>query len=120
MPLLPPVIIACAGFSCIGQLRYQFQERGGGSSHFIITVFRGVGASVAHTWRGIRAVPSRACGALLDLAGKREHRNSDQVISATKPILLRRDAQDVGKTTGPSSGCHASAWEPELAGGARE
>jgi hypothetical protein len=43
---------------------------------FIITLFRGVGASVAHTWRGIRAVPLRACGALLDLARKREHDNS--------------------------------------------
>jgi hypothetical protein len=42
-------------------------------------------------------VPLRACAVLLDLAGKHEHRNSDQVISAAKPILLRRDAQHVGQ-----------------------
>ena len=63
-------------------------------------------------------MPLRACGALLDLAGKCEHRNLDQVISATKPILLRRDAQDVGKTSEPR--CHASAVEAEIVGGARE
>jgi hypothetical protein len=83
-------------------------------------LFRGVGASAAHTWRGIRAVPLRACGALLDLAGKREHRNSDQAISATKPILLRGDAQDVGKTSEPGSRCRASPVEAEIVGGARE
>src|SRR6266446_8174022 len=52
---------------------------------FIITLFRGVGASAAHTWRGIRAVPLRACGALLDLAGKRERGNSDQVVATPGP-----------------------------------
>ena len=99
---------------------FPISREGRRSITFIITLFRGVGASAAHTWRGIGAVPLRACGALLDLAGKREHRNSDQVISATKPILLRRDAQDVGKTSEPISRCHASAVEAEIVGGARE
>jgi hypothetical protein len=56
-----------------------------------MTLGRGVGAYMADTCRGpihgegCRALPLRACGALLDLAGKREHGNSDQVIS-TGPI----------------------------------
>src|SRR3984893_10049480 len=99
---------------------FQISREGRRSITFIITLFRGVGASAAHTWRRMLAVSLLTCVALLDLAGKREHRNSDQVISATKPILLRRDAQDVGKTSEPSSRCHASAVEAEMVGGARE